>query len=256
MLDRLNALARDTAATVGLGMAADGDAAATSARRAEEEGLGPIDLYTDAGELARALASGRIDAAVRGTLGARDLLGGLMEAVGEGPVPLRRVALMVPGDRPPLLLAPVGIDEGRDLEERWSILRGAAGLLQDLGEAPRVAVMAMGRAEDVDRGRAISVSVRECEALTDAAEASGLEAECVGILLERALERANVVLAPDGVTGNLIFRALHYAAGVETWGAPALGLEPLVYVDTSRGRKDYTGAIKLARALAALRGHP
>jgi len=63
----------------------------------------------------------------------------------------------------------------------------------------------------------------------------------------------NVLVAPDGVTGNLTFRLLHYVAGHDAWGALALHLLPLVYVDTSRGKADFLGAVRWARAAAAMR---
>ena len=148
-------------------------------------------------------------------------------------------------------MAPVGVDEGRNMAERWALLRGAVGLASTLGMEPRVAVMSMGRPEDVTRGEAIALSHRECESLRSAAESEGIHAVCTGIQLERAIKEANVVLAPDGITGNLIFRSLHLVAGLESWGAVSLGVAPLIYVDTSREKADYLGALHLARALVA-----
>jgi predicted methyltransferase MtxX (methanogen marker protein 4) len=232
---------------VAIGSVREGDAADLSAARANGSGLGPVTVLGDEAELIGALMEGRVDAAVRGTLPSSTTIPSLLEATGS--TSAMRVALMDAGEGRTFLLAPVGIDEGRDMEERWALLRGAAGLARRLGTEPRVAVMSMGRPEDAGRGEAIALSHRECESLRSAAEAEGIAATCTGVQLERAVEEGNVVLAPDGVTGNLVFRALHLVAGLDSWGAIALGVMPRVYVDTSREKPDYLGAIRLARAL-------
>lgn len=249
MFKRIEELSRGSRVRVGIGCANQGDAASATAARAEADGLGPIEPYDAPRDLLDALTDGDIDAAVRGTLSSHDVLPLLMEITGVTSVD--RAVLMDIGDDRAFLLAPVGIDEGRDLRERWNILKGAASMVSYLGLEPMAAVMAMGREEDADRGEAISLSVRECDALRDAARAEGIPAECVGIQVERAIEVGNVIIAPDGVTGNLIFRSLHLIAGHESWGAVALGVLPLVFVDTSREKEDYMGAIHLARAMAS-----
>ncbi|MCK4300466.1 MAG: hypothetical protein KAX80_13070 [Planctomycetes bacterium] len=249
MLKRVEEMSRGSRVRVGLGYASQGDAAALTAARAEDVGLGPIELYDTPADLIDALTGGAIDAAVRGTLSSHEALPLLLERTGVASAD-RAVLMDLGGDRT-FVLTPVGIDEGRDLRERWNILKGAARLVSLLGLEPRAAVMAMGREEDADRGEAISLSVRECDALKDAAKAEGISAECVGIQVERAVEVGNVIIAPDGVTGNLMFRSLHLIAGNESWGATALGVMPLVFVDTSRQKDDYMGPIHLARALAS-----
>ena len=249
MLKRIEELSRGSRARVGIGCATQGDAAASTVARAEAKGLGPIELYASPTDLLDALTTGTIDAAVRGTLSSHDVLPLLLERTVV--TSADRAAIMDLGGDRTFVLAPVGIDEGRDLRERWDILKGAASLVSSLALEPRAAVMAMGREEDADRGEAISLSVRECDALRDAAKAEGIPAECVGIQVERAIEVGNIIIAPDGVTGNIIFRSLHLVAGHESWGAVALGVMPRVFVDTSREKEDYMGAIHLARALAS-----
>ncbi|UCC94067.1 MAG: phosphotransacetylase [Thermoplasmata archaeon] len=249
MLERVARASEEARVAVVIGSAQEGDGADLSAQRANESGLGPVTVVREPEALVEGLTEGRADAAVRGTLPSHGVLPLLREVVDDGPV--GRVALMDIGGGRTFLLAPVGIDEGRDMAERWELLRGAIDLADRLGWEPSVAVMSMGRHEDRDRGEAIALSHRECEALRSAAEAEGARAVCAGIQLERAVGEANVVLAPDGVTGNLVFRALHLVSGHESWGAVALGLLPLVFVDTSREKADYLGALHLARALAA-----
>ncbi len=250
MLGRITSISESARVRVAIGSAQAGDPADLTAAMAEESGLGPVTVLRDPASLVEALFESRVDAAVRGTLPSSGTMPALREA--SGSTSAMRVALMDPVDGNPFLLTPVGIDEGRDMAERWELLKGAAHLAASLGEEPKVAVMSMGRPEDAHRGDAIALSHRECESLRSAAEAEGIDATCTGIQLERAVKGHNVVLAPDGVTGNLVFRSLHLVAGVESWGAVAVGVLPMVFVDTSREKRDYMGAIRLARSLASM----
>ncbi len=248
MLERIAKLSERAEVSVAIGSAQEGDGADLTAARAAESGLGPVHIHRDPGSLVKSLVDGDVDAAIRGTLPAHATIPPLLEAV-DAPAAMRVALMDLGGDRT-FLLAPVGIDEGRDMAERWTLLQGATQLARIIGWEPRVAVMSMGRAEDQRRGEAIALSHRECEALRSAAETEGVSATCTGIQLELAVEGYNVIIAPDGVTGNLVFRALHLVAGHESWGAVAMGLRPLVYVDTSREKADYLGALHLARVMA------
>jgi predicted methyltransferase MtxX (methanogen marker protein 4) len=249
LFERIVELSKDMDITVGIGMAREGDAAHESAKVATSRGLGPVETFTDPAELVYSLVDGRVGAVVRGTLSAHDILPPLLDALGKPSA--NRVAVIERSGGGAVLLTPVGIDEGRDLDERWNLLKGATELAASMGIEPRVAIMSMGRPEDIDRGEAISISVRECETMRSAAEVAGLTAICVGIRLERAIEEGDVVVTPDGVTGNLIFRALHYVGGFESWGAVSLSALPAVYIDTSRDKGAYLGPIELARAVAS-----
>ena len=61
-------------------------------------------------------------------------------------------------------------------------------------------------------------------------------------------EESDLVLAPDGVSGNLIFRTLHFVGGHEAYGAPVVNI-PRVFVDTSRAKADFSAAVLLAAGL-------
>ena len=87
--------------------------------------------------------------------------------------------------------------------------------------------------------------------------APGAEAELVAklsgsfhceILIEDAVESCGLIIAPDGISGNLIFRTLTFLGAGHGHGAPVLNISR-IFVDSSRASPDYTNALMLAAAL-------
>ena len=69
-----------------------------------------------------------------------------------------------------------------------------------------------------------------------------------GILIENAVKDCNLILMPEGVTGNLVFRTLYFLGGAVAIGAPILILSK-IFIDTSRSKKSYVESIAFASAL-------
>jgi predicted methyltransferase MtxX (methanogen marker protein 4) len=161
--------------------------------------------------------------------------------------PAPRAALLQSGKRA-FFLGPVGIDEGRNVEEKLQLVLRVESLLGRLGVKARVGVLAGGRKEDASRGA--GKSLREAEELVKILGKEGIDSSSYEIRIEDAFEHSNVIIAPSGVAGNLIFRTLVFLGSGKGWGAPFL-MEK-VFIDTSRAKKDYEKAVKLACALANL----
>lgn len=225
---------------VGIGVAGDGSPIIDLA--GEIGGAAP---FYDAESLLGALRSGEIDAAVRGELEAGEFLREAKRTWKRKK--LFRIALLSTSAGRPFLFAPVGIDEGVTLEEKTRFVRYGRSLLEELGWPDRVGILAGGRSEDRGRSPGVDRSLRQAEAL---AERTG--ARLRHILIEEAVERDNFVLAPDGRTGNLIYRTLVHLGNGRSHGAVYCPGRP-VMVDTSRAapQYEYREAVKLARFLAA-----
>lgn len=206
-----------------------------------------LERYDSAVELAGALWDGRVDAAVRGTLSSSEALSELKRAFGIGEV--MRVAVLADRMRHPFLLAPVGIDEGGDLESRRRLATAAHDYFGYVGWKLSVGVLSKGRVEDAGRGDGIRRSLEEGEALASDLVASGMDARHYAILVEQAVAERDLIIAPDGVSGNLMFRTLHLVGGCEAYGAPVVNL-PRVFVDTTRAKADFSDAVMLAAGLA------
>jgi predicted methyltransferase MtxX (methanogen marker protein 4) len=111
-----------------------------------------------------------------------------------------------------------------------------------------VGVLSGGRLEDLGRHIKVDETLIAGEKLTGMALDSGIAARHFGIEIEQAFMASNIVIAPEGITGNLIFRTLHFFRGMSGMGAPVVGLEK-IFVDTSRAKNDYLDSIALASAL-------
>ena len=197
-------------------------------------------------ELVRQLIDKKIDAAVRGTLSATKTLGYLKSALRI--TGLRRLALLTAADGTPFFLAPVGIDEGSSPSDKIDLVCEGVSYIARFGITAKVAVLSGGRFEDAGRSEIVDQSLADGELVAGRLCSLGIDAEHYGILIEDAVRDANFIVAPDGITGNLIFRTLTFLGGGDGFGAPVL--MDLVFVDTSRVKTNLSNAIMLASALA------
>jgi putative methanogen marker protein 4 len=241
-------MAKKNNARIGIGEGG-GVAVKSSVKKAEREGYGQISVYSDEASLISALTSGEIDAAVRGTLEAKRVLNALKSKLKVESI--MRIALLDTKGGELVLLAPVGVDEGQSRKERLMIIVQGQKLLSKFNMKARVGVLSGGRLEDMGRHMRVDETLSEGEELTKQAIKKGISAQHFGIVLEDALESSNFVIAPDGMTGNMIFRALHFFGGAKAIGAPVVNID-YVFVDTSRSKKDFSDSIALAGALSGV----
>ncbi len=191
------------------------------------------------------LAEGKIDGAVRGTLSATKTLSALKKSLGINR--LYRVALLETADGIPFFLAPVGIDEGNSIADKIELIKRGAEYIGRLGIEVRAGLLSGGRFEDIGRDERVDRTLADTELVTKMVCDKGINAGHYSILIEDAIKEANFIVAPDGISGNLIFRTLVFLGGGYGYGAPVL-MEK-VFVDTSRAKDDSTRAIMLASAL-------
>lgn len=191
------------------------------------------------------LSSGDVDAAVRGNLSATSTLSYLKQVLGLKSI--HRISLLKTPDGIPFFLAPVGIDEGATCEDKLEFIRLGAEHIRRFGIEPKIAVLSGGRFEDKGRSLAVDKTLDDAEYVAEEARKAGYDARHYGILIEDAIVEADFILAPDGISGNLIYRTLVLIGGGFGYGAPVL-MEK-VFVDTSRVVRDYSRALIMASAL-------
>ena len=187
------------------------------------------------------LMAGRIDAAVRGTLPANDTLRALKKA--EGVDHLERIALLETVHGKKFLLAPVGVDEGWTVPEKLELIKKGRLIAEKFGLLKKVGVLSGGRLGDIGRHSQVDASMAEAELVARLGDAGHCE-----ILIENAVEDCGLIIAPDGISGNLIFRTLVFLGGGLGHGAPVVNISR-IFVDTSRASPNYSNALMLAAAL-------
>ena len=193
-------------------------------------------------ELVKALYEDRIDGAVRGTLPANTVMKLLKR--NENTESLKRIALLETQLGVRFLLAPVGVDEGWTTEEKEEFVAYAKGIASALGMNERAAILSGGRLGDIGRHPVVDRTIMDAEAVAEKTGSDHME-----ILIEDAIEDHGIIIAPDGISGNLIFRTLALLGGGRAHGAPVANLSR-IFVDTSRASSDYSNAVFLASALA------
>lgn len=187
-------------------------------------------------ELLKLLKEGEVQGVVRGTSRASKFLEVLRKSY--DPV---RIAVLETSDNVLFLLAPVGVDEGKTILEKLRLIEFAKDLAKKIGLSGNVAVLAGGRYGDVGRSHDVDRSLADSELV--AKLSGGMNYE---ILIEKAVNEG-IVIAPDGISGNLIFRSLCYLGSGKEYGAPYYGV-PYKIVDTSRNQtaEGFARAIALA----------
>lgn len=200
------------------------------------------------GELLELLTSGSVDGVVRGGLSASSFLKQVKAVFNVEKV--LRVALLEDAAGHQFMFAPVGIDEGEGVDEKVSLAAGASSFLEKIGLKPMIAIISGGRLGDLGRSPKVDRTIREAEEVANLLRGKGYDAEHYQILIENAVaERRNVVVAPDGISGNLIYRTLIHLGSGKSYGAIYLNLVKPV-VDTSRAAppNEYAGAVIMAAA--------
>ncbi len=229
---------------VGIGRGTDAGNVERSVLAMEER---DVRIYDDSSELVSDLISGDIDAAVRGDMSSSMLLPILKK--GLGLIALERVAFLEPQGGKLIILSPVGIDEGWTEDQRYDLAVRSVNLAQKVGMGSRIAIMSGGRCEDVGRCRAVDRSIESARVIVKRLTADGYDAYHSQILIEDAMREADIVIAPDGVVGNIIFRTMHLVGGAKALGAPVVNADR-VFIDTSRAKPDYKDSIALAMKLS------
>ncbi len=208
---------------------------------------GSATVYTDPERLVDDLVTGKIDAAVRGDMSSSILLPILKKKMGVDE--LERVVLMEPMNRKLIMTAPVGIDEGWTVEQKHDLVIRSIDLMKRIGMGTRIAIMSGGREDDVGRHPVVDNTIKDALKLVDILRSEGYDAYHTQILIEDAVDEADLIIAPDGISGNLIFRALHFIGGAAALGAPIINIDK-VFIDTSRAKNDYKDSIALAMRLS------
>ncbi|MFX1573512.1 MAG: methanogenesis marker protein Mmp4/MtxX [Promethearchaeota archaeon] len=167
---------------------------------------------------------------------------------------INRLALLETIKGHQFFYGPVGIDECNTLEKKKIYIENALKEFANLGIVPKVSILSGGRVSDIGRDNRVDKTIKEAENLVETLKMRhyDLNISHDEILIENAIEKkSNLIIAPDGISGNLIYRTLVHLGGGKAYGAIYIGIDKII-IDTSRVGKssEIHGALLLGLALS------
>jgi len=202
-------------------------------------------------EILNYLGKELISCVVRGSLGSSKFLQSLKTSLKISEI--ARLALLETYKGQQFFFGPVGIDECNNIKTKKIFIEKAIKILEGLNLKPKISILSGGRVGDLDRNPDVDKTINEAKELVDIfkLEHPKLEINHNEILIEKAInDKSNLVIAPNGISGNLIYRTLVHLGGGKAYGAIYMGIEYIV-IDTSRvgDFSEINGGFILALAL-------
>lgn len=203
-------------------------------------------------EIFESLNNNIIDAIIRGSLSSNKFLDNLRSYLNIQKI--NRLALLETVNGHQFFFGPVGIDECNNLVDKLEFLEKSLKEFELLNIKPNISILSGGRLGDIGRDDKIDKSIRDGEKIVETIKKKypTLSIKHHEILIEDAVRnKANLILAPEGISGNLIYRTLVHLGGGKAYGAIYMGLKNAI-IDTSRvgDISEIRGAFLLALALA------
>lgn len=207
-------------------------------------------LVHDDKELLNSILNPDVDCVIRGSLPASKVISQLKLKF-----PNIFRSTYIKDESKEFLIAPVGIDEGNNIDEKLRIAKECGNFLEKLSIDPKIAVLSKARAGDYGRSETINQSIEESKKLEDLIkEETNFNVRNYNILIEQAIkDNCNILIPPDGIIGNYLFRTLVLINEWPSFGAVTFGLNK-VYIDTSRDQttQGYARSIELGCRLHKL----
>jgi len=198
------------------------------------------------------LEDNTINSIIRGSLSSSKFLENLKKHLNTEII--NRLALLETVEGHQFFYGPVGIDECNNMEDKIEFLENAKKELELLNIEPIISVLSGGRLGDIGRESSIDTSIKIGEKTVAIMKERypNLVINHDEILIENAIKnKSNLIVAPDGISGNLIYRTLVHLGGGKAYGAIYMDLEKTI-IDTSRVGElsEIQGALLLALALS------
>lgn len=197
------------------------------------------------------LKNNKINAIIRGNLNSSTFLQYLKDILKISKI--NRLAILETINKYQFFFGPVGIDECNNFQKKIDFINQAITLFEIFNIEPRVSILSGGRLNDINRDNYVDQTIDMAQKVVSHFKNKNpkLNIQHHEILIEKGIENnSNLIIAPDGISGNLIYRTLVHLGGGKAYGAIYMGLD-YVIIDTSRVGKisEIEGALILALAL-------
>jgi len=193
-----------------------------------------IDSNEPESEILKYLDKALISCVVRGSLGSSNFLKSLKTHLNISEI--ARLALLETYKGQQFFFGPVGIDECNNIKSKKMFLEKAIKILEVINLKPKISVLSGGRVGDIGRNPDVDKNINEANELVYyfKLEHPKLEINHTEILIEKAInDKANLIIAPNGISGNLVYRTLVHLGGGRAYGAIYMDIGHII-IDTSR----------------------
>jgi putative methanogen marker protein 4 len=194
----------------------------------------------------------QIESVIRGSISSNEFISEIKNRFNI--LKLNRLALLETINGFQFFFAPVGIDECSNIKEKQLLIENAIKFLTSIGLEPKISVLSGGRVGDKGRDKVVDATLEEGKKLINYFNQNfpTIKIYHDEILIENAIAReSNIIIAPNGISGNLIYRTLVHLGGGKAYGAIYLGLKNII-IDTSRvgNISEIEGALRIVKALS------
>jgi len=219
----------------------------------KENSIYLIDSDDPTSEIVNYLNNNLISCAIRGSLSSSKFLKNLDVILNISDID--RLALLETSSGHQFFFGPVGIDECNTLKNKEEFIKKAIKELNNLNIEPNISILSGGRIGDVGRNVDVDETIKQADELVDnfKLEQPNLKIKHTEILIEKAImNKSNLILAPNGFSGNLIYRTLVHLGGGKAYGAIYMDVGYNI-IDTSRvgDFSEIYGGFILALALSS-----
>ncbi len=202
-------------------------------------------------KIVKYLRTEKIDSIVRGSLNSSLFLNAV-KIIFNAPI-INRMALLETYRGFQFFYGPVGIDECNNFDKKVSFIKKAINVFQSLKIKPIISILSGGRKDDLGRDPQVDNTINDAKNVIEyfKKENANLNISHDEILIENAIKnKSNLIIAPDGISGNLIYRTLVHLGGGKAYGAIYMDIEKPI-IDTSRVGKlsEIYGALLLSLSL-------
>ncbi len=197
------------------------------------------------------LMNNSINAIIRGSLSSSKFLKNLKQNLNIKEI--NRLAILETVKEDQFFYGPVGIDECSNIKNKIIFIESALKELEKVEILPRISILSGGRLSDIGRNTKINKTIKDGDKILKIMKEKypNLMISHDEILIEKSIEnKSNLIIAPDGISGNLIYRTLVHLGGGKAYGAIYMGIDKPI-IDTSRvgNYSEVYGALVLALAL-------
>ncbi len=133
-----------------------------------------------------------------------------------------RLALLETAQGHQFFYGGVGIDEVNSFTDKKHMIEQAIQLFKALKLTPNIGILSGGRLGDIGRDPWIDQTIEEAEELTQQLQHNfpHYQVKHYQVMIEQAMqEKVNLLIAPEGIAGNLIYRTLVHLGNGRSYGA-------------------------------------